>query len=250
MADTTTPTVQITEITPTTHTHITPEQIKQGCLESAGEDASGVRICRINKELTQGMTEVQAYDKAVTFYGSARFSEGDEFYDKARTLANHISKELGYTIITGGGPGIMEAGNRGAFEAGGKSVGLSIKLPMEQVNNAYVTDEVPFYFFFTRKVALSFSSAVFVFFPGGYGTLDEFFEQLTLVQTGKLKPVPMILYGTEFWKPLEGFFREVLLKKFKTISEEELSLFTITDDDNLVVDIIKNAKSRTENHGD
>lgn len=238
------------QVKPIGHRHLTPDEIKKGCIEVQGTNADGVRICRINEELAQGMVEMEAYDKAVTFYGSARFSEGDEFYDKARNLASRISKELGFTIVTGGGPGIMEAGNRGAFEAGGKSIGLSIKLPMEQKDNAYITDDVPFYFFFTRKVALSFSSEVFVFFPGGFGTLDEFFEILTLVQTGKLKPIPIVLYGTEFWKPFEEVFKTTLLGKFKTISEEELSLFTVTDDDDLVLDIVKKAKPRTENHGD
>ena len=238
------------EFKPGPHHHMTPDEIKRGCLEEQGTNANGVRICRINQELSQGMHDMEAYDKAVTFYGSARFKEGDEFYDKARHLGNRISKELGYAIVTGGGPGIMEGGNRGAFEAGGKSIGLTIKLPMEQKDNPYLTDEVPFFYFFTRKVALSFSSEVFVFFPGGFGTMDEFFEQLTLVQTGKVKPIPMVLYGSEFWKPLEKFFQEIMVDKFKTVSPAEMKLFTITDNDDEVIEIIKNAKSRKENHGD
>ncbi len=232
------------------HRHLTPDEIKKGCVEVAGEDHTGVRICRINEELEQGMTEMEAYDKAVTFYGSARFKEGDEFYDKARVLGGRIAKELGFTVVTGGGPGIMEGGNRGAFEAGGKSVGLTIKLPMEQHDNPYLTDTVPFYFFFARKVALSYSSEVFIFFPGGFGTMDEFFEQLTLVQTGKLKPVPMILYGSDFWNPFVALWKTVLLEKYKTISSEDFNLFTVTDDDNQVLEIIKGAKSREDNRLD
>ncbi len=185
------------------------------------------------------------YTRTVTFYGSARFVEGDEYYDKARGLANRISKELGLTIVTGGGPGIMEAGNRGAFEAGGKSIGLTIKLPMEQKDNQYLTDEVPFNFFFTRKMSLAFSSEVFVFFPGGFGTLDECFEQVTLIQTKKLQPIPVILYGSDFWKPFETIFKTILLDKFKTISPEDMSIFTITDNDDEVLEIIKGAKQRT-----
>lgn len=228
-----------------THHHQTPEEIQKICKISKGDNADGVHLCQINEEIQQGITEMQAYKNSVTFYGSARFNEGDEYYDKARNLAGRISTELGLAVITGGGPGIMEAGNRGAYEAGGKSVGLTIRLPMEQKDNVYLTDEVPFNFFFARKMSLSYSSEVFVFFPGGFGTLDECFEQVTLIQTKKLPPIPVILYGTEFWKPFEKVFKEVLLAKFHTISEEDLSIFTITDDDDQVMEIIKNAKPRT-----
>lgn len=230
------------------HHHLTPEEIKKGCVEVAvGED--GVRLCRVEEELKQGMEEMEEYDKAVTFYGSARFKEGDEYYEKARQLAYKISKELGYAIITGGGPGIMEGGNRGAFEAGGKSVGAAIQLPMEQKDNPYLTDSIPFYFFFARRISLSFSSKVFVYFPGGFGTLDELFEVITLLQTKKLQPIPVILYGSDFWRPLiDGFVRPVLLEKFKTISPEDLNLFKITDDDNVVMDIIKKAPPRAKDN--
>ena len=241
--------VKITHDMP--HRHLTPEDIKKGCIEIGGADQTSVRICRINEELEQGMSEMEAYQKSVTFYGSARFKEGDEFYDKARTLASRIAKECeGYTIVTGGGPGIMEAGNRGAFEAGGKSVGVSIRLPMEQHDNPYTTDSVPFYFFFARKVALSYSSEVFVYFPGGFGTMDEFFEVVTLLQTGKLQPIPVILYGSAFWNPLMEFCRTVMLDKYKTVSEADFKLFTITDDDDLVIKTIREAKLRGDNHGD
>jgi hypothetical protein len=145
----------------------------------------------------------------------------------------------------------MEAGNRGAYEAGGKSVGVSIRLPMEQHDNPYQTDSVPFYFFFARKVALSYSSEVFVYFPGGFGTMDEFFEVVTLLQTKKLKPIPIILYGSEFWTPLMDFCRKIMLEKYKTVSEEDFNLFTITDDDDLVIKTIQEAKPRdADNHLD
>jgi len=232
----------------THHRHLTPDEIKKGCVEIAtGED--GVRLCRVEEELKQGMTEMEAYDQAVTFYGSARFKEGEEYYERARNLASKIVKELGYAIVTGGGPGIMEGGNRGAFEAGGKSIGAAIQLPMEQKDNPYLTDSIPFYFFFARRVALSFSSKVFVYFPGGFGTLDELFEVITLLQTKKLKPIPIVLYGSDFWRPLmDGFARPILLDKFKTISPEDMNLFTITDDDNLVLDIIKKAPPRAQDN--
>ncbi len=226
------------------HHHQTPDEIKALCKNIDGTTPDGIRICRINEELQQGIKEMEQYTNSVTFYGSARFNEGDEYYEKARALAERISKELGLTIVTGGGPGIMEAGNRGAYEAGGKSVGLTIKLPMEQRNNPYITDEIPFNFFFARKMSLSFSSEVFIFFPGGFGTLDECFEQLTLLQTKKLSGIPVILYGSDFWNPLENIFKTILFEKFHTINAEDISIFTITDSDDEVMEIIKNAKPR------
>ncbi len=235
------PAIPPASTTPPGHRHLTLDEIKKGCVEVEGATPDTVRLCRIDEELKQGITEMEGYTKSVTFYGSARFTEGSEFYDRARNLAHRISRELGYAVVTGGGPGIMEAGNRGAYEAGGKSVGLSIKLPMEQKNNPYVTDEVPFYFFFARKVSLSYSSEVFVFFPGGFGTFDECFEALTLVQTGKLKKVPIVLYGTEFWGPFVELIRKLMLEKYKTISPEDMDLFTVTDDDEKVLDIVRAA---------
>jgi uncharacterized protein (TIGR00730 family) len=235
---------------PAAHKHLTLDEIKKGCIEVKGDNPNQVRICRINEELSQGITEMEAYDRSVTFYGSARFKEGDEFYNKARHLGGRIAKELGYTIVTGGGPGIMEAGNRGAFEAGGKSVGLSIKLPMEQHDNPYITDNVPFYFFFARKVSLSFSSEVFVFFPGGFGTFDEAFEVITLIQTGKLKPIPVILYGSAFWNPFLDAIKKVMVDTYHTVTDDEMKIFTVTDDDDYVIETVKNAKLRTDNHLD
>ncbi len=230
------------------HHHQTPDEIETIC-KNEGQTIDGIRICRINEEIQQGVKEMSAYKNTVTFYGSARFVEGDEYYEKARHLAARISTELGLTVVTGGGPGIMEAGNRGAYEAGGKSVGLTIKLPMEQKDNAYLTDEVPFNFFFARKMSLSFSSEVLVYFPGGFGTLDECFEQITLIQTKKLQSIPVILFGEDFWRPFEHVFKKVLLEKFHTVSKEDLSIFTITASAEEVIEIIKKAKPRT-NQGD
>lgn len=224
--------------------HLTTDEIKKGCVEISGDDAMGARICRINEELEQGMTSMEAYTHSVTFYGSARFREGHPYYEKARNLAYRLAKELDVTVTTGGGLGIMEAGNRGAFEAGGKSLGLSIELPNEQTTNKYLTDQVPFYFFFARKVTLSFSATTFIFFPGGYGTLDEFFEAITLVQTKKIDQVPIVLFGSDFWKPLETFIHKVLLEQFATISPTDPDLFVITDDPDVVIATVKNAKPR------
>ena len=230
--------------------HLTLEQIKNGCMEIEGDNPDGVRVCRINQELEQGIREMEAYPDSVTFYGSARFKEGDEYYERCRHLAYRIAKELNFAVATGGGPGIMEAGNRGAYEAGGRSIGLSIKLPMEQHDNPYTTDQIPFYFFFTRKLSMKFSPRVCVFFPGGFGTMDEFFEVVTLVQTKKLKSIPLILYGTSFWGPFVELWKKHLVDTFHTVNDAEMQLFTLTDDDDMVLDIIKNSQPRTDNHED
>jgi uncharacterized protein (TIGR00730 family) len=191
------------------------------------------------EELRQGISEVSRFDRSVTCYGSARLREGSTYYEKARRITHRIASELGYTVVTGGGPGIMEAANRGAFEAGGNSVGLSIRLPHEQSSNPYTTVEIPFYYFFTRKTSLSFASEAYIAFPGGFGTFDEMFEILTLVQTGKVPPVPIIFVGTEFWQPIDTVIRQVLLE-----SPADVSLYTITDDEDQILDIVKNAPLR------
>jgi uncharacterized protein (TIGR00730 family) len=137
--------------------------------------------------------------------------------------------ESGFAVITGGSTGIMEAGNKGAFEAGGQSIGLNIELPQEQSINSYVTESLSFNYFFSRKVILSFASEAYVFFPGGFGTLDEFLEILTLVQTKKIKKIPIILYGRDFWTPVTDLFEKTLLNSYDTISKEDLSLYIVVD---------------------
>jgi uncharacterized protein (TIGR00730 family) len=148
------------------------------------EDEIEKRISLIDQEFNRGFDFIKDQPKTVTFFGSSRFKEDNEHYQKARQLAAKLS-QLGYSIVTGGGPGIMEGANRGAFEAQGRSLGLTIKLPTEQVRNPYLTDTLDFYYFFTRKVMLAFSAEAYLFFPGGFGTFDELFEILTLVQTKK-----------------------------------------------------------------
>ncbi|ETB63962.1 TPA: TIGR00730 family Rossman fold protein [Candidatus Nomurabacteria bacterium] len=198
----------------------------------------------IESEFKQGIEKVHEFNPSVTFYGSARLKEDHPYYQKVKNLAFRISKELSYTVMSGGGAGIMEASNRGAYEAGGKSVGLTIRLPREQHTNKYVTDEIPFNFFFARQSAMSYETEVCIFCPGGFGTLNELFEILTLQQTGKIGKIPLILFGKDFWKPFEKVIEEILLQKYETISENDLKLYKITDNEEEVLDIIKNSKIR------
>lgn len=203
------------------------------------------RLGKINEEFKKGLSFVRNYPKSVTFYGSARFPEDHELCKKAQNLAYRISKELGFSIITGGGPGIMQAANKGAYEAGGDSLGLNIELPKEQRVNPYVKESVEFYYFFSRKVSLSFSANAYVMFPGGFGTLDEFSEILELIQTKKIPTVPLILVDSAFWRPLDMYFRNTFLNEYKTINMEDTELYTITDDDDKILEIIKNAPEKS-----
>ncbi|PIP86826.1 TIGR00730 family Rossman fold protein [Candidatus Campbellbacteria bacterium CG22_combo_CG10-13_8_21_14_all_36_13] len=205
------------------------------------------RVNRIDKEFMKGFSFIKAHPKSVTFFGSARFEEDHPYYERARSLGEKIA-QLGFDVITGGGPGIMQGGNKGAKESGGpgKSLGINIELPFEQVLNPYVDESESFYYFFARKVILTFSAEAYVYFPGGFGTLDEFFEILTLVQTRKIPPVPILLVGREYWEPLDQFIRTTLAEKFKTIEPEDADLYRIVDTDEEVVEIIKNAPLREE----
>jgi len=186
------------------------------------------RVFRIMSEFVDGFETLRKYGTAVTFWGSARLKPDSPIYQAAEELAERLAKEC-VAIITGGGGGIMEAGNIGAFKVGGQSVGFNIELPFEQALNPYVTESKEFHFFFSRKVILAYASEVYVYFPGGFGTLDELFEILTLVQTKKISKVPIVLYGKEFWEPLIGFMKDQLLEKFETISPEDLDLFHVVD---------------------
>lgn len=195
----------------------------------------------LTKEFKKGLEVLSHYPRSVSIFGSARVTESDKSYIDARALAGRIAKELNYAIITGGGPGIMEAANRGAREVNGKSLGLSIHLPVEQKNNDFVDEEMHFQYFFTRKTMLNFSAEAYVFFPGGFGTFDELFGIMTLVQTRKIPPVPIILTGSDFWKPLDEFIQWKLADEYKTISHGDRDIYYITDSHDRIIEIIKNA---------
>ena len=223
---------------------LTSEEIQAGCnIEAAGNE-NAERVCRINEEISQGLQLIGNYPKKVTFFGSARFPESHPMYEKARKLAHRLVTDLDFTIVSGGGGGIMEAANRGAKEAGGQSIGVTIKLPQEQATNPYVTQTIPFQYFFTRKVILSFASRMYVYFPGGFGTMDEFYEILTLVQTAKIQKVPIVCVGAYFWETLNEHMHHGLMLPAGTIDDADMGLYTITDDEDTIMEIARNAQAR------
>lgn len=200
------------------------------------------RIFQIMSEFADGFEALQKYGLAATFFGSARCSMGDDIYDSAEKLAGKLAQR-GFTVITGGSHGIMEAANKGAYEAGGQSLGMNIELPNEQTSNPYLTDSVEFDHFFTRKVMLSFASEVYIYYPGGFGTMDEFFEILTLVQTKKIKKIPIVLVGESYWNPIIKLLETEFRDKYKTISPEDMDLFYLAKDvDDAYEYILKNVK--------
>ena len=209
------------------------------------------RIFRIMAEFVDGFDFLSQFDKTVSIFGSARTAPDSKYYFQARDLASRLGAE-GFSIVTGGGPGIMEAANAGAKAAKVDSIGINIQLPKEQRINPYVTKSEAFEHFFTRKVMLSFASQVYIFFPGGYGTLDELFEMLTLIQTHKLDGckdtlhcIPVILFGSEYWKPLTEWVEHTVLKKFEAIDPIDLEIWTLTDDIDEAVAMAKRSKPRT-----
>ncbi|MBI4991686.1 MAG: TIGR00730 family Rossman fold protein [Candidatus Harrisonbacteria bacterium] len=204
------------------------------------------RVFRIMAEFVDGFQFVTDFKKTVTFFGSARLPQDDHWYREAQKLGRILAR-AGFGIITGGGPGIMEAANRGAVEGKGDSVGLNIQLPFEQRINPFVRKAIGFHYFFTRKVMLSYSAQAYVFFPGGYGTLDEAFEILTLIQTKKIyEKIPVVLVGKDFWGTLDRWMKEKLVKDYQTIDAEDLKLYYLVDTAEEAFEIIKKSKPREE----
>lgn len=195
------------------------------------------RMFRIIGELVEGFDELAGVEPAVSIYGSARVKEGDEVYKQTQEIARGLGK-MGFSIITGGGPGVMEAANRGAREAGVTSVGLNIELPEQQTCNVYATKSVSFNHFFVRKIMLVKYAAAFVIMPGGLGTLDELTELLTLMQTHKIKPFPVVLFDGQYWEGFLEWLRNYTLAK-DYISEEDLDLLRVCDQPNEVIETVQ-----------
>ena len=204
------------------------------------------RIFRIIGEFVDGFEGMSTLGPGVTIFGSARATEGHRYYELARQTAHRLAR-AGLAVITGGGPGIMEAANRGAFEAGGESVGLNIVLPYEQKPNPYLTRYLDFRYFFIRKVMFVKYAQGFVIMPGGFGTMDEFFESMTLMQTDKIHHFPVFLMGSEYWGGLLGWIREVMLQREGFISPEDVNLWTLTDDPDEVVQKVQ-AYAKAQGH--
>ncbi len=200
------------------------------------------RAVHIFSEFITGFIKFRTLGPTVTVFGSARFAEDHQYYKLARELGKLLAHEQ-LSVMTGGGPGIMEAANRGAREHGGRSVGCNIKLPKEQKPNPYLDDWVDFHYFFVRKVMLLKYSCAFVALPGGFGTIDEIFETLTLVQTGKMKDFPIILMGTDYWRGLGEYIKDKLLKA-GTISPKDMRLVYVTDSPNEAIQCIKAGAAR------
>jgi uncharacterized protein (TIGR00730 family) len=190
------------------------------------DNKDGWRIFRIMAEFVEGFETMAKVGKAVSIFGSARTKPGDEYY-KAAEATGRLLVEAGFAVITGGGPGIMEAANKGAHEAHGTSVGLNISLPHEQESNRYVNVSMDFHYFYARKVMFVKYASAFICFPGGFGTLDECFETLTLIQTLKIEPFPVILFGTRYWTGLVEWMRKELSPRF--IDPEDTDIFRIVD---------------------
>ncbi len=210
--------------------------------ELAKEDSW--RMFRIIGELVEGFDKLSGVEPAVTIYGSARVKPGDEQYVKTEEIARRLG-EIGFSIITGGGPGLMEAANKGALGTGVKSIGVNIELPEEQAPNAYTTLSLTFSHFFVRKVLLVKYATAFIIMPGGLGTLDELTEVLTLMQTHKIKPFPVILFNRHYWKGFLNWLRTSTLAN-DFISEEDLHLLRVCDDTDEVIETVRRWFSRQE----
>jgi hypothetical protein len=201
---------------------------------------------RVFLETVHAAARLEKLGRCVTVFGSARFREGDEYYELARDMGKELAK-AGFTVVTGGGPGIMEAANRGAAEAGGNSIGCNIRLPQEQKPNPYVTEFVEFDHFFVRKMMLVKLSSAFVVLPGGFGTLDEVFETLTLMQTNKIESFPLVVLGAEFWGQLGDFMRTSLVDH-GMIDGEDLDLFSTATSAEEAIQLIESGIEPDSNH--
>ena len=209
-------------------------------------DADVERVDRMHREIRHAFAAMHSVGRAVSVFGSARLDADDPWYKAAESLGRRLVDE-GFAVITGGGPGIMEAANKGAFEAGGRSIGLSIELPHEQGTNPYLNMEVPFHYFFARKITFVRYATGFVTFPGGFGTLDELTEALTLIQTNKIRHFPLILVGCDYWKPLVDWISGTLVTE-GLISPDDIDLMFVTDDEDEVIKLLLDYHSELTSH--
>jgi len=224
--------------------HRTAEKVDHEVDRPTFTETDPWRVLRIMGEFTEGFDSLAGIGPAVTIFGSARVKEGDPQYKSAVTVARLLG-EAGFTIITGGGPGIMEASNRGAQEGNAPSIGLNIELPFEQGSNRYVDLSLEFRYFFVRKTMFVKYAKGFVIFPGGFGTMDELFESLTLIQTGKVQNFPIILFDSGYWSGLIRWLKETMLAQGK-VSEADLDLLIVTDSPEEVRDILVRSYSESE----
>jgi len=195
------------------------------------------RMFHIMAEFVEGFEALAECHPAVSIFGSTRVKPEDEIYQKAERIGQLLA-ENGFGVITGGGPGVMEAANKGASLAGGKSIGINIELPLEQAPNPYTNINLTFHYFFVRKVMFIKYAVAYIILPGGFGTMDELFESITLIQTHKIKPFPVILMGSKYWKGLLDWIKEVVLKEEK-ISPADLEILQVTDEPEEMIKIIK-----------
>jgi uncharacterized protein (TIGR00730 family) len=221
----------------------TPRTPDEELLESPAQVATDpMRIQRMRRELEMGFAALADVDRGVTVFGSARTHPDDLEYLHALDVARQLGS-AGYAIITGGGSGIMAAANQGAREVGALSVGLAIDLPFEEPENPYIDRPLRFHYFFTRKVMFVRYASAFVVFPGGFGTLDELFESLTLIQTRKIRGFPLVLVGRDYWTPLVGWLRETVLGRGK-ISPADMDLMVVVDSTDEILQIVTEATER------
>lgn len=216
---------------------------KQWSKNKKAEDAW--QVLRIQGEFIKGFDQLKELGPCISIFGSARTDSLNPYYKKAANLA-HLCTENGYGVISGGGPGIMEAANLGAYETDEISVGLKIQLPFEAKENDYIDELVDCRYFFTRKVFFLKYSQAFAAFPGGFGTLDELFETLTLIQTGHMRKVPVVLIGKEYWDPMVDWIKETMLKSEGNISKKDLDLFTVVDNAQQAMDYILENIDKTD----
>ena len=212
--------------------------------KSSDQAEESARLNRIESEFQSAFDFLEELPKNVSIFGASTSQPGDLYYEKARNLASRLVSEHGLAIVTGGGPGIMEAANRGAVEAGGVSVGLHIDITTGESRNPYPNRTLDFHYFFARKLALTFAASMYIFFPGGYGTMDEFFEIITLIQTNKIQSLPIVCFGAGYWEPLLRFMDYYMLRSDGYINNQDLKLFKITDSSDLILDMASHLPDR------